>query len=258
VKSAPLSHGHEPYVPLGACAPNQTIITLAGEHPQCIGDGAWLVGRFGKRCLLDDVLLGPLSQGKSFSASRISCSTRMRGRSSCDRSSCACASANWCHSTQIVTCGRIIAASLTECAERRSCVSRSYIDRKRLLVGRLAEMSDSRLRRGRRRAEFRMNVISDVTWINAASSGPSRPTAASAMPTASTTSVPEKFCQMILRLRRATSSVSTNRTRSLPSVTFGRDSHRSSTQWNSRALRSRTLRGRSAERSRKVSLSSCR
>jgi hypothetical protein len=163
-----------------------------------------------------------------------------------------------CHSTQVVTCGRIIAASLTEWAERRSCVSRSYIDRKRLLVGRLAEMSDSRLRRGRRRAEFRMNVISDVTWINAASSGPSRPTAASAMPTASTTSVPEKFCQMILRLRRATSSVSTNRTRSLPSVTFGRDSHRSSTQWNSRALRSRTLRGRSAERSRKVSLSSCR
>jgi hypothetical protein len=37
-------------------------------------------------------------------------------------------------------------------------------------------------------------MSSEVTWINAASSGPSTPTAASAMPIPSTTNVPAKFC----------------------------------------------------------------
>jgi len=51
---------------------------------------------------------------------------------------------------------------------------------------------------GRRRAEFRMKVISDVTWMKAAERGFRRPTAARAMPIVSTETVPMR------RVRRAT------------------------------------------------------
>src|SRR3981081_964075 len=39
---------------------------------------------------------------------------------------------------------------------------------------------------GRRRAEFKMNAISETTWTNAASSGPKTPKAARPLPTKST------------------------------------------------------------------------
>src|SRR6202030_2706781 len=52
------------------------------------------------------------------------------------------------------------------------------------------------------RAELRMNVISDATWMNAARSGFRKPRLASMMPTVSTAIVATKFCQMMRRERR--------------------------------------------------------
>ena len=62
--------------------------------------------------------------------------------------------------------------------------------------------------RGSRRAELRINANSDVTCINAASGGLSRPIDASAIPTASTPSVPAKFHQIIRRVHRAIATAS--------------------------------------------------
>ena len=56
-----------------------------------------------------------------------------------------------------------------------------------------------RLSRLSKRAGFRIKVISEVTWIKAASKGPSSPKAARPMPSASTATVPTKFCQMVRR-----------------------------------------------------------
>ena len=63
---------------------------------------------------------------------------------------------------------------------------------------------------GKSRAELRMNVNSEVTWINAASSGFKKPNAASPTPTASTARVPKKLNWMMPCARRAIRRVSTN------------------------------------------------
>src|ERR1022692_3284421 len=67
-----------------------------------------------------------------------------------------------------------------------------------------------------RRAELRMNTISEVTWINAASTGFRNPKAASATPAASTPRVPAKLVMMLRRHRRAILMTSTTFRRSLP------------------------------------------
>ena len=64
-----------------------------------------------------------------------------------------------------------------------------------------------------------MKVISEVTWMNAAKAGWSRPDAAIAMPMRSTMMVPAKFCQMTYRVHRAIRTVSANLSKSLPSST---------------------------------------
>jgi len=64
--------------------------------------------------------------------------------------------------------------------------------------------------RGTSLAEFKMNAISDDTWMKATSSGLSRPKAARPMPTPSTPSVLAKFRKMVRRQRRAIRRISPN------------------------------------------------
>ena len=73
--------------------------------------------------------------------------------------------------------------------------------------------------RGSSRAELRMNTSSETTWMPAASSGLRKPKAANTMPSVSTPIVPAKFCQMMPLVCLATASISTKRSRSLPSRT---------------------------------------
>jgi hypothetical protein len=58
--------------------------------------------------------------------------------------------------------------------------------------------------------ELRMNVSSDVTWMNAARSGFRNLSAAIRIPRPSTAIVPTKFCITMAFVRRATRTVSTN------------------------------------------------
>jgi hypothetical protein len=69
------------------------------------------------------------------------------------------------------------------------------------------------------RTASRSGARSQHGYQSRSTNGPSRPQAARTMPSASTASVPTKFCQMVRRTRRATRSVSTKRTRSLSSST---------------------------------------
>jgi hypothetical protein len=69
------------------------------------------------------------------------------------------------------------------------------------------------------KAASRSGARSQHGYQPRSTNGPSRPQAARTMPSASTASVPTKFCQMVRRTRRATRSVSMKRTRSLPSST---------------------------------------
>ena len=55
---------------------------------------------------------------------------------------------------------------------------------------------------GKSRAEFKMKVSSEATWIKAANSGLNMPNAASPTPMLSTAKVPPKFCMMMRRQRR--------------------------------------------------------
>jgi hypothetical protein len=59
---------------------------------------------------------------------------------------------------------------------------------------------------GSDRAEFRMNVISEETWMKAARRGFRNPKAAKPTPMLSTTSVPTEFCMIVRRRRRAIES----------------------------------------------------
>ena len=63
---------------------------------------------------------------------------------------------------------------------------------------------------GRSLAEFKMNAISEETWMKAARSGFRNPKAAMPTPMLSTTNVPTKFCMMVRRQRRAIARLSTS------------------------------------------------
>jgi hypothetical protein len=63
---------------------------------------------------------------------------------------------------------------------------------------------------GSSRAEFRMKVISEETWMNAVRSGFRNPKAAKPTPMLSTMIVPTKFCVILQRQRRAIERVSTS------------------------------------------------
>lgn len=64
---------------------------------------------------------------------------------------------------------------------------------------------------GNKRAELRMNVSSDATWMNAAINGFNGPAAASTTPIPSTAKVPAKLKRIIACARRAIRNVSTTR-----------------------------------------------